>query len=295
MSKTNPKNHECGILSIYQLRKDRQVQEAINDIVSELTFGYTDGASYLCLNFKNNRIKHKRQLNPFFQTETIPLFNNYDVLNFHFRQKTYGEVALKNVHLWQVGNWYFAHNGWGGRYKNEGAKNLTDSLLFFKEIVKRNYIRKNNACYTKKIKELASDNNVSGKFILINKKSKRIYYFGDFHVYLLDRKALVISSEELDFKEWVFSFGMIFSVKDYNLEIAEKEIDGIYVMDLKKRKLKEIDEDSFGTITYKWDRNNNETKQKGNYTDRRFHSEYVWDKDLRDYVKRQKKNTGFII
>jgi len=228
----------CVILSIYQKEKDFNICRKILRSIELFKEQNKDGIAVVGLNFDNEKWFYRRNLD-ISKNDLEKVLLNYDVVNLHLRSATSGEVKDDNIHFWKAGNWFFAHNGVIHEFDKEG---LCDSLVLFKELLNRDWIRENGKINFNRIKTFVNTLNFWGRFILINKNTKRIYYFGDFKVNSLNKKVLTISTSELDLADEFKLFGFWF--KDLNeIRVIGGEVEGIYYIDLKKRDLRIIDEE----------------------------------------------------
>jgi len=234
----------CVILSIYQTdKKDTNLQETLLSLITQLQFKNSDGSGVIAFNSNNKKRFYHRALkikrDPIKQT-----LSNFDIVNFHFRTATRGKICKENVHFWRKGNWLFAHNG---AILGYGENKYADSLLFFNELLKKKLLKENGRIKYQAIKKLANKSNFWGRFIIINQKNRRIYYLGDFHTYLLNRKTLLISSQTINFTNYVEFYGMYFESK-MGLNMMKGKIDGIRYFDISKKNFKIIDATDFDTL-----------------------------------------------
>src|SRR5258708_1964040 len=141
----------CFILTAIKLQENEEAKNAIINILKQEQSGNPHGTGSLC--FSKNK-KPDIWRGEFKDWEKIKKnLNNYEVINYHFRQATVGKKTVDNVHFWKMGNWAFCHNGMIG---NMGNENDTDSLVFFKHLISENYLTSNNVLKGEKIKDYAN-------------------------------------------------------------------------------------------------------------------------------------------
>lgn len=131
---------------------------------------------------------------------------NLDDLMLHFRFATAGKITENNVHGWEIGDWKFLHNGHVSGYtinhinQNIREREDSDSLSFFKDLVL--FLNEINSKKDKQvarvIQQMVKDTNFSGRAVLYNMKTDKMYLFGDFHIYCFGDSHIVISSATLD-------------------------------------------------------------------------------------------------
>jgi len=234
----------CVILSIHQKEKNPKIQLAlINKIISLKAYN-NNGIGILAFNINNDKWFYKREMKLDIP-ELQKVFWNYDVLNIHLRLATSGKETRENIHFWKKGNWFLAHNGtlsgYTGSFYSE-SKDKCDSYLFFKELVALNYITDNGKVKYNKIKKLAEAKSFWGRFVLVNLEKKKIWYFGDFKASLLSNKVMVISTTDMDLTDFSSFYGLIFQTEK-KISVATTEIDGIFCIDLKRGRGKEISDE----------------------------------------------------
>lgn len=241
----------CVILSIIKIKEDdEKLNNSITNTIELLKESNGDGVGVIAL---ENKKKWFYQRGLEIKKQKIQeIINNFKIINIHLRFSTSGLIADKNVHFWQIGEWFFAHNGTiSGKEYNSNKK--CDSFNLFKKLIRMNCFGKNGTIKTKKINDIVSDSSFWGRFIIANPKRNKIYYFGDFHLYVLDRKMMIIASKEINFKKNTLNFlGIEFDNKQ-QIDILEKKIDGIFSFDLRNNKMKTIAEEfNKYTISSKW-------------------------------------------
>lgn len=255
----------CVIISIYQKEKDSALIDPILKAIELEKEANSDGIGIVGLNFDNEKIYWKRELE-IKKEEIKRVLLNFDIVNIHLRQATSGGVKKDFVHFWKVGNWFFAHNGVVREFSYKNI-DMCDSLVFFKELLRKNLIKRNGKLKVKKIKNYSNNIGFYGRFVLINTATNKIYYFGDFQPSILNKKILILSTKELDLRKKFNLFGIEFEDKASIEEIKGKKIEGIMIFDIKKQRFRLIDNefltwDRFGgylsplkqsTFNYKFD------------------------------------------
>lgn len=185
-----------------------------------------DGSGAYCFNKGNDDVYSERKMTESLETMALNV-NNFDVVNYHFRNSTGGKVDVSNVHLWKIGKWVFCHNGTANSYKCEDD---CDSLGLFKDMLRKGFLSKEGKISIKAIKKLIGKTQFWGRFIIINSETNKMWFFGDFHAYLLDRSYIVITSGIATFerKDYVQEQGISFAIEnEIEIEKLESEIDGI--------------------------------------------------------------------
>ena len=226
----------CFILTAIKLSEDKNVEQAILDVMKEAQGRNANGTGAVAYRLDS---RQKPVIRRDMLATTAEMANDlrvFDVVSYHFRMATIGTVNLENVHFWKKGDWAFAHNG---QIYDVGYNGKSDSLAFFEQLIKNNYLGKNGKVKFEKIKEFTNTFNFWGRFIVINLKSKRIYFFGDFQFYLLNRAYMVITSGSSDFEGKIWVNGIDFEV-DGGIEVLNKEVEGVYMLDPKKGTFKQV-------------------------------------------------------
>ncbi len=93
---------------------------------------------------------------------------------------------------------------------------------------------------TDKIKEYVNELSFSGRFLIVNLKSKDIYFFGDFEVYLVEKSYLVVASSRTSFDKKLPIMGFAFEMEG-DMEVLEAEMEGINYFDFKAKEFLMID------------------------------------------------------
>jgi hypothetical protein len=155
----------------------------------------------------------------------------------HFRWASAGKVTNENVHGWEIGDWIFSHNGSIFDYTDNtiGSKmqEKADSLQFFEDLIlqlnKVNTRKDTQVAHA--INNLTEDVSFWGRATLYNKKTDKMYLFGDFETYLVGGTHIVISSITLNFSGEGKSSGHGFDFTfGQSKLIGEGGIDGIGVI-----------------------------------------------------------------
>jgi len=238
----------CVILSIHQKEKDPKIQLSLINKVISLERYNNDGVGIIAFNLRNDKWFYERKME--LDVEKLQqVMLDYDIVNIHLRLATSGKETKENIHFWKKGSWFFAHNGTISGYNRSthlDTREHSDSSLFFKELISLNYITDKGKVKYGKIKKLADDRSFWGRFVLINLKKKKIWYFGDFKASLLSNKVMVISTTDLDLSVYSVFCGLEFQ-NENKISIARTEVNGIFCIDIKTGKGKLIDEE-FGSI-----------------------------------------------
>lgn len=213
----------CFLTTIIKIKEDRNVDFSVAKMLAEEQSSNSDGSASYCFNKKGNEFYESRKMT---QTPESILENvyKYDVCNFHFRKSTGGTVDTSNVHFWTIGDWTFAHNGTIHDLKDEKK---CDSLVFFEKLIKKHLLKPNGYADIKGIRKYTAKTTLWGRFIIINKKSKEIYFFGDFHVYSLNRSSIIVTSSKVSFESSYSILNINFPI-DTTMEELETEIDGVH-------------------------------------------------------------------
>ncbi len=91
--------------------------------------------------------------------------------------------------------------------------------------------------------------------MIINLKTKNIYFFGDFNTFLINKSYLVFTSSNATFENSINVMGLTFEVDD-PIEVIESSMDGVWMLDYKTQQFRQIFE------TFKETKTNDHT----NYT-----------------------------
>lgn len=234
----------CVIISVYQ--KQKKINNTIIDKVDELRFSNPDGIGVVGFDSNKKHWTTKRELN--IDKSTIKkVFQDSNVINIHLRSSTAGKINKTNVHFWENGDWMFAHNGVITEYSQD--KFLSDSRIFFDRLITYGYIGENGKIKYKKIKKMMNKLTYWGRFILINTKTNKIYYFGDFHAYMMNKNTLIISTQSINFNDYFDLYGVVFREKNKN-EVMKVKMKGIFYIDIDKETLKQIEDKDLATSYY---------------------------------------------
>jgi hypothetical protein len=252
----------CFIASIIKIKEDNLTANSIaREIFDEQNMNDDGSASY-CFRKKDSDFYYERKKIEDFD-KILKNINKYDVCNYHFRNGTGGELGKHNIHFWNMGDWIFAHNGTVPSYQN--GKDC-DSLGMFKTMYKNGLFGDNGEIDLDGIKDFVNASTFWGRLLVINKKTKDIYYIGDWKAYLVNRSYVVIASSicSFDSKETVNALGITFETdNDIEIETLESEIEGMIVYKPNK---------GFGQIAPKF---KEATYSKGNNNNN-------WQKDWKD-------------
>jgi len=232
-------NKMCFILTAIKIKEDKNCKDIILDVMRGAQNHNANGTGAVAYKLnKSGKPVIKRDM-AMTKAEMENDLKMFDVVSYHFRMATIGTISKKNVHFWKKGDWTFAHNG---QIYDIGYNEKSDSLVFFEQLIKNDYIGKNGAIKYEKIKEFTNTFNFWGRFILINTRTKNIYFFGNFQFYLLNRAYMVITSATADFEGKVWVNGIDFDVEN-SIEVLEKNIEGIYMLNPRKGTFKQVSDD----------------------------------------------------
>jgi len=235
----------CTIIGVYRKEKNNlDLQKAIEYSITEEAMLNKDGFAIFADEF-GKKPYIKRLLAP--STQVISEALKYNAVHFHGRQATTGEVHENNVHFWNIGEWIFGHNGWVREYSSffsekKDKDSLTDSYLFFHEMMKRGYVKEDKIKWDK-IDRLADEKSFSGRFVLINSKTKKAYYAGDWNAYLIgdgEDRVLLIASKKISLYKQVNFFGIDFTHQDNELNIITKDLKGVFCINYEEGTYTEI-------------------------------------------------------
>ena len=237
----------CFIATIIRQKKDDNLLYPIVKVLAEEQNTNDKGSGAYCFNFRDKKTFWDRQM--FIGAKTVAdNIQEYDVCNYHFRLATIGKADVSNVHFWRRGNWLFAHNGTITRF---GDANKADSLDYFEKLIEAHFIRSNGFVDYEGITEFTNKTLFWGRFVLINAITNRMYFFGDWHTYLINRSYLMIASSTVSFDNVVNCFGINFEVSG-EIEVLEAEIDGVHSFDNKNGFIQIADtfKDTYATSSY---------------------------------------------
>jgi predicted glutamine amidotransferase len=245
----------CIILSVYNNGKpDLETIKTIKNVIRAGINSNSDGIATLTLNTDKTE-KVKKQLT-ITDKQVENLLKDNENINFHLRFATSGKVNTDNLHFWKHGDWFFAHNGMIAKYNFGKEMEKCDSLKFFEGLLEMKLIGDNGNINYKKIKEYSATLGLWGRFVLVNAKFKKVYYFGNWKIYLIKNNGnstLIICSKGLNFKDNTNVFYGFEFEKD-NSKVFEKDFEGIMAMNIKNKthciKDKEGLEKQYATTTY---------------------------------------------
>ncbi len=217
----------CFICTVFKIQEDKNLENSIANMMQDEQKGNSHGTGAMCFNQDDNETYEGRKESENLTTMKEVL-GKFDIVNYHFRRSTGGELGEHNIHFWKIGKWAFAHNGSIALYQSGRD---CDSLGFFKTLIKKHILGHNSYINTKKIKKMINATNFWGRFIIINLETKKMYFFGDFHAYLINQSYLVVTSSTCKFenKNLLSVFGLTFEAPEtQKLEILESKLDGIF-------------------------------------------------------------------
>lgn len=231
----------CVILSVYQKtpRKNFEILKKIE----QFSESNRDGAGIVGLSLTDNRLEINRKLK-LKDIKVEKILANFEIVNIHLRNATSGKVNESNVHFWRKGNWLFCHNGVLSDYEKlatEKDKEASDSLILFNKMIETKCLNDKDDISIKKINKLFKTLSFWGRLVIINVKTKRVYYFGDFKAYMIDDNTLIVSTAEINFGSVKNFLGLEF--ENERTDIKKKEIEGIFYFNPKQKKLKWLCED----------------------------------------------------
>lgn len=275
----------CFICSGISIKKDDKLVYPIVNMLSDGQDSNKDGTGAYCFNYEDNKIYQARTLK-----ETSLGFQNaikdFDVVNYHFRTSTGGEKGLLNVHFWKIGKWAFAHNGTA---KDFEKGKCCDSLGLFKTMLKKHLLSQEGYINTKKIKKFINSSTFWGRFILINTETRKMYYFGDWHVYLINRSYMVITSAIATFesKEMVNMLGLSFETEEETpLEVLECKLDGIFTYSKKEGFIIHDNEFKVWNYSKNWKDDNKNDEKKNEYDSIYNDTEYFGSNEYQEELKK---------
>jgi len=227
----------CVIISIYNTKKD----EKYNDVLKKNLFHFNtwngDGKAHYGHGIeKGAKDKFSRQLKVTGEKWIDEVLDN-EVNHIHFRKATHGTVNVENVHFWESEEWIFAHNG----MTEVGAQRLggsSDSKMLFEMLLKSGAIKGQNININR-IADIVNGISFWGRLLIINRKTKSAYYFGDYHLYMLGKDMLVVSTQELTLNNGRSIYGIPFDYQ--STEILHNKFDGIMKINPIRREHKEYD------------------------------------------------------
>jgi hypothetical protein len=216
----------CFLTTVIKIKSNEEIANSIADVLFDEQDSNKDGTGAFCFN-KENNVTYVGRIMRESREQILHNIENFDVVNYHFRNGTGGVKDETNVHFWKIGKWLFAHNGTASSFQ-QGEE--CDSLGLFKTMAKKRMIGENGFINIKKIKKFISDSTFWGRFILINSQNRRMYFFGDYHAYLLNKSYLVLASSICNFKlkKTLNVIGIKFEVdNEVEIETLEASLDGV--------------------------------------------------------------------
>lgn len=162
----------------------------LSDVLTTFSTYNDDGVSILSWDNQTEYFDLTRSLGNV--EKKLSLTPTWDVNIIHLRQSTSGAVDEHNLHLWEHNDWYFAHNGFIPDLASKENPD-SDSLQFFNILVARGLLDKTKLPH-KDIGLLAQQHRLLGRFLLANKRTKRIYFFGDWLITYIDEVIYVSST-----------------------------------------------------------------------------------------------------
>ena len=230
----------CVIISIYNEAENESRKSLLADNLKSFSKQNDDGTAHFGFNANHpEKVRYVRDLKNETQEGFENILSRYNVNHFHFRSATKSKVSESNVHFWKYKNWVFAHNGIVSNFENEKT---ADSLILFRKLISENCFSGKHNINIQKITKIISTLSFWGRLIIINTDSKSAYYFGDYNLYLIDKKIMVISSTELNQSEVKF-YGRGFENDSMSENIIHEKIDGIFKINPLKKHFKEYDVD----------------------------------------------------
>lgn len=225
--------------------------------------------------------------------QAIETIKNCELNNLltHFRFASVGKVTEANVHGWRIGEWTFFHNGGISTYTNwnqQQEQDYSDSYQLFQALYLKLSLDKNSKdqIVSKVIEEHLKTVNFWGRAALYNNKTDKMFLFGDFHVYALSSKYLIISSCLLDFdtkaEKDIHGIKFEFNSITHN---GELKIDGIWVIKNFSKDNFEFSQllDKLPTYTY-------QSKANNFQDDPQYKFDSNWEKVGRTWQRKPQKN-----
>ena len=219
----------CFILTSLKIKDNPDCLYPILKLLTTEQSGNRDGTGAYCFNLKDEQTSYHRTMTAEHTTMAYDL-KNFDVCNYHFRMGSSGSKDERNIHFWKIGDWLFAHNGTATDHvKGE----MTDSYNLFSNLIQKHLIKHNGKIDFEGIKKFINSTTFWGRFIIINTKSNKMYFFGDWHCYVINKSYMVLTSAKSDFETYQTFLGISFEDPNTTLEVLETEIDGMFYFDPK--------------------------------------------------------------
>lgn len=219
----------CFILTAVKLKENDEALHSILNVLQNEQQDNSHGVGSVCYSKKDKPVIQRDMVRSIVEMKSDLL--EFDVVNYHFRQSTIGKKTVDNVHFWQKGNWAFCHNG---HIDAMGNVEESDSLVFFKHLIKQNFLTKDNKLKGQKIKDYTNEQSFWGRFLIINVKTKNIYFFGDFELALVNKSYLVFTSSPTTFENKFEVMNLKFDLPE-NIETLDTKIDGVVMFDYNKQ------------------------------------------------------------
>ena len=223
----------CYIATIIKVKDDKEVLYPILKALAGEQDSNDDGTGAYCFNLADKKSYYRREMKAGADT-MVKNLTSFDICNYHFRSTTQGTTDISNVHFWEKENWLFAHNGTITDFAKDGK---SDSLVYFEKLIEHKLLKVNGdidiqgiQTYTNSLKFFY------GRTILIYRPTGKMYFFGDFKTYLLNRHYLLVASGTTSFESYIYAYGIPFEVEDTEtskIEVLETEIDGVHSFDAK--------------------------------------------------------------
>jgi len=201
----------CFISSVFRTKeRDKEVERVLlNNFASQMNMN-SEGFSLLSKNQNNKGYIRKRGLDPKLFYKELEMAVKKEVLFTHFRLATSGGISIRNTHFWQLGDYYFGHNGIMGYnyntmsygYKQKYESKEVDSFVFFKKLYGMIRTETDVNLIADLLKGLKDEDLLHGRGFLIDKKNNLVYTFGDLHAYLINGNYLVMSSVGMDWTDY---------------------------------------------------------------------------------------------
>jgi hypothetical protein len=235
----------CVIISIYNESKNDKRKSFLADNLKSFSKYNDDGtARYSFSSVADLPEQYTRDLKTTTQKGFESILEKYNINHFHFRNATKSKVKKDNIHFWKWENWLFAHNGICSDYENEKT---ADSYILFKKLIAEKCISGKHNINMQKIAKIVGGLNFWGRLILINTETKSTYYFGDWHLYLIDKNIMVVSTTTIGTGSNSF-YGIEFDAT--NTEVVEKKMDGVFKINPVRKEFKEYDIEFSGKSYY---------------------------------------------
>jgi len=226
----------CIIIGIAKTKQASPVSIAsIKQAVVEAQKRNSNGSAVVA--WKGQNITHKKSMK-MSKDEIGRYIDENDKIVFHFRIATVGSVKLKNCHLWEKENWYFAHNGFS---RMTSKKDNADSFEVMGELWKGKAVSAKKVKAVE-VKRIYRDCGLTGKTIFVKPELNKIVMTGDYNVYGIETEMLVFASGVLTFGGTKKMFGFEFE-DDSAIKVLESDMSGMNVFE--NNRMRNISDDSF--------------------------------------------------